>query len=351
MGRPSKIKAYALNVGLVDVFPFPIFKSTAPTTSDKVFEIGQLWIYKNGDTRTVYIFGGLDSSGNAVWSVSASGSGDLETLEGDSGGAIDPTSENIVIAGGTNVTTVGSSVPGTITINLDDAIDLATQVTSPLYKGSPGGSLTISPDDGENVAIKLGDNAGATELAVQSLAGTDIMTVTTDDFTVTGVDISIADDASTGIVHVGGGAGEKSIQMGHGSAAHTVTIGGGNAGNILLRSSTSISIHAGEIDIIGNLTLANPSAHIIMQGGDPTDFIGQATLSSGTVTVANINITANDRIFLTRESINSSTGAGHLSYSINAGVGFTITAVSEADPTSTVTTDESTISYFIVRQE
>lgn len=89
----------------------------------------------------------------------------------------------------------------------------------------------------------------------------------------------------------------------------------------------------------GNLKIEGAGKQLQVDGGLVTDFIGTVSLSSGTATVANTNIAANDRIFL---SVNTVGGAGHLSYNINAGVSFTVT--------STDGTDTSTLSYFIVRQ-
>lgn len=133
MVRVTRRRAYGMNLPLMDIFPFPLYKSSAPTVSDKYFEVGQLWVYKNGDARQVYIFGGLDSSSEAVWTLSSTTSGDLVSLQGDSGGAILPTLENMVIAGGSNISTAGTSGPGTITINLDADIAVTSLETGGLH--------------------------------------------------------------------------------------------------------------------------------------------------------------------------------------------------------------------------
>lgn len=73
---------------------------------------------------------------------------------------------------------------------------------------------------------------------------------------------------------------------------------------------------------------------------------GNATLASGTVTVANTSVTANSKVFLTRSGLNSSTGIGSLSVSINAGVGFTITSYNAL--AATETGDTSTVYWFII---
>lgn len=87
-----------------------------------------------------------------------------------------------------------------------------------------------------------------------------------------------------------------------------------------------------------------------LDGGAVTDSIGQATLVSGTVTVANTSIAATDKVFVTREGVASSTALGVLDVSITASTSFTITALQPGTPGSTQTGDLSIVNYFIVRQ-
>ena len=90
----------------------------------------------------------------------------------------------------------------------------------------------------------------------------------------------------------------------------------------------------------GQVNIATAGQTLAVQGGAATDFIGRDILGAGgTVTVANTNITANDKIFLSVELPGGT--QGFLSYSIAAG-SFTIT--------STNVLDTSTVAYFIVRQ-
>jgi len=66
--------------------------------------------------------------------------------------------------------------------------------------------------------------------------------------------------------------------------------------------------------------------------------MGEATLVAGTVTVANTSVTATTRIFLSRRTLG--TLAGHLSYTLSAGVSFTIT--------SSAATDDGIITWMLV---
>jgi hypothetical protein len=88
-----------------------------------------------------------------------------------------------------------------------------------------------------------------------------------------------------------------------------------------------------------------------MNGGAATDFIGQATLVNGTVTILNTNIdNSTHKIFLQRKSPLGSSALGELIYTITTGVNFVITARRTASPGTTETGDESQIEYFIVKQ-
>jgi hypothetical protein len=100
----------------------------------------------------------------------------------------------------------------------------------------------------------------------------------------------------------------------------------------------------------GDLRITGAAQQLQVEGGAVTDFIGTATLVAGTVTVANTNIAAADRIFVTRIGVNGSTAIGLLDVSISAGASFTITALEAATPANTETNDVSTVNYFIVRQ-
>ncbi len=99
----------------------------------------------------------------------------------------------------------------------------------------------------------------------------------------------------------------------------------------------------------GTFTNLTVNDLLSMDGGAATDFIGTATLVAGTVTVANTNIAAGDRILLCHGAVNASTEVGVLQYTISAGASFTINSLDPTDAT-VATGDLSTISYVIVRQ-
>ena len=86
-----------------------------------------------------------------------------------------------------------------------------------------------------------------------------------------------------------------------------------------------------------------------IDGGAATDFIGQATLAAGTVTVLNTNIAATDKILVSRHGINGSTALGVFDVAITPATSFTITSLKVADAT-TETNDTSIVDYVIIRQ-
>lgn len=143
------------------------------------------------------------------------------------------------------------------------------------------------------------------------------------------------------------------------AATTTITAGTGitaTTGNIAasagaVNAATSITATAGDITAtLGNLILNGAAKQIRIKGGAVTDFIGTATLVSGTVTVANTNIAATDRIIVFRIAANASTTMGELSYTISAATSFTINALILGTPGSVQTGDASTVGYIIIRQ-
>lgn len=106
----------------------------------------------------------------------------------------------------------------------------------------------------------------------------------------------------------------------------------------------------GDVNVTGgNLAIETAAKQLQVNGGAVTDFIGQATLTAGTVTVANTNIAAADRVLVTRHGINGSTALGVFDVAITPATSFSITARKTADAT-TETNDVSIVDYFIVRE-
>jgi len=265
--------------------PQTVTAARSPTSADQNYNIGTTWIDTSSDQ--VYCFTNV-TAGAAVWSLTGPGASDVDTLTADSGGAISPAAGTITIAGGTNITTAGAG--NTITANLDAAIALATSVTAPLYTAGAGVDLGVTVPTGQNAVVKLGDAAAANFLSITDSADSEVAQVNSD--------------------------GEAQFD--------------------------------GNVTTGGNLILSAVASYIQMNAGAVTDFCGQSTLTAGTVTVANTNITANDRVFVTRTSINGSTALGVLEAVVTASTNFVINARDPADAT-VETADVSVVDWFIVR--
>ena len=111
----KRTKSYGLNNPLQDVFPVPVKAQRAPNATDaRNYEIGQIWV----DQTTSQIYGLASvSGGSATWSILGPGSSDVDTLTGDTGGALSPTAGNINVLGGDGITVAGAG--STLTINRD----------------------------------------------------------------------------------------------------------------------------------------------------------------------------------------------------------------------------------------
>lgn len=266
------INAYGLEIPLVPVPHLAEFRTRAPTSTDRDFAIGDVWIYKiTADTRQSYQFGGLDSNGDAIWIINGPGDSDVDTLTGDSGGAISPTAGTIILAGGTNITTAGTAGPGTITFNLDAAITLATSVTSPIFTSAA--DVAINASAGNDVIVTLGDSAGATNFIVQALDGTDHFTVASDGtITFSGLTVSGAFTSSGGAISLNDNSNFNTT-INTGTSTGTVTVGSANAGAIAVDTGAGISLDsatASNFTVTGaaDLTLDSSAGSVNIDGGE-----------------------------------------------------------------------------------
>ena len=148
------------------------------------------------------------------------------------------------------------------------------------------------------------------------------------------------------------------------SAGTTITAGTGitsTTGNIVaaaggisatlgaVSAGTTITAGTDLVSTAGNVLIQGAAKQLRVEGGAVTDFIGQATLVAGTVTVANTNIAAGDRVFVSRSDLNGSTALGLFDVSITPATNFIIDSRKPADATIE-TNDVSIVDYFIVRQ-
>ncbi len=292
----------------------PIQSLRAPTTADTGYELGQLWT----DTSTGIIYGlGAVSGGSATWNLMSPGASDVDTLTGDSGGALSPAAGNITLAGGTNITTVGSG--STITFNLDATVVLATSMSSPIYTVAAATDLNINSVTGQDIIMKMGDNAGANKVsftdsddaevfAIDSNGGIGTLTSLTvaGAFTQTAGVVSISEDNSANAVGIANGTTARAITLGSSAAAHTITIGSATGaasldllagtGNFTLEGATGTTYDFSETGVnTGTFSLAGGTGARIVNiatGGTGVKTVNLATgaigniVTIGTVTAA-----------------------------------------------------------------
>lgn len=367
-------QSYSVPDGLKDVLPIPVQAAAAPTAANIKFPLGQIWL---DTTNGLSYILAKKAAGSATWNAMAPGASDVDTLTGDSGGARPPTGGDMVIAGGTNITTAGAS--STITINLDAAISLATSVTSPIYTASAA-DLNINAAASQDLILQMGDAAGAQKISFEDSASTEVANMDSDgqlnllagdcvisrsaasaDVTaqVTNSDNTSATSDAFVEVAVGGTSGGNAGIRFQISGGQNFAMGIDNADSDKLvicadnDLGTDVLVKMDETNkdfevSQGNLIIGAVAKQLQMNGGAATDFIGQGTLVAGTVTIANTNIAAGDRILVTRSALNASPALGHLITTISAGASFTVAAYDATG--SAATTDVSSFDYFIVRE-
>lgn len=90
----------------------------------------------------------------------------VETLTGDTGGAVSPTANNINVVGGENINTVGTPGTSTITVNLNETIHWSDTngagTTGAIFLGATGGvgGNRFMHNFGTATSTFLGNNAG-----------------------------------------------------------------------------------------------------------------------------------------------------------------------------------------------
>jgi len=369
--------------------PKTVIAQRAPGTLDRRYNIGTPWI--NRTAGSVYFLTTV-TNGAANWAISTPGASDVDTLTGDSGGALSPTAGNMNILGGTNMAVAGSG--STLTLNVDAASSFATSVTAPaivgstsvtapLYTAGAGVDLDLTAPAGQDCVLKLGDASGANYFVIEDVAGTDQLNVDSDgqlNLLTGNLVQSRSDSAAEVLLQVTNSDNTSAAS----DAFFEAAVGGTSSGNPGIRFQISggqnyaMGIDNADSDKLvicadndlgtdvlmkmdettkdvevaqGNLVIGAVAKQLQMNGGAVTDFIGQVTLVSGTATVANTNIAANDRIFLSRADENSSSALGMLTVTAQtASTSWVVTALDPSDGSTTITGDVSIVNYFIVRQ-
>lgn len=128
--------------------PKAIIAKRNPATSDTGYDLGQEWVNKvNGNSFQLTQV----SAGSANWvNTGVDPSGNVDTLTGDTGGAISPTAGNINIVGGDTVSVAGSG--STLTINAS----IGGYPISPFIVGPSGQAGYQTIQSAINAAVSAG---------------------------------------------------------------------------------------------------------------------------------------------------------------------------------------------------
>lgn len=266
----------------------------------------------------------------------------------------------------TSTYTIGAATTsGTISIG-----GTAQTGTMTIAGGSGAQTLNIASSTGGK-SINIGNGAGANLLTLGSVTGASSISllVGTGNFSLDGATTSTytfapsvtsgtinfgGTGANTGTATILGGTGAQTANIMASTGVKTLNIATGLAANQVVigteNTTAKLDLKAGSggVNVFGDLSLSNVATKIVMNGGAATDFIGTGTLVAGTVTINNTNISAADRIMITRSALNGTPALGFLVYTISAGASFTVASFSTTG--AAVVTDVSSFSYVIIRQ-
>ena len=335
-----------------DVFPSPIVSDRDPTSNDKRYPLGQVWVNKSSQT-----FYGLSavSAGSATWVLLASGGTDLETLSGDSGTAT-PSDGDIEIAGGANITT--SATGSTVTAALDATVSGLTSVSSTSYSTS---SATTGATWSANIITADGSNSDITFFILPKGSGTVAHSreLIGDTIFVNAVNSDDTDPASGAgfTAQVGGtSAGDaKSIYRINAGTAYSLGLDNsttnddfvisqnanlGTSNLVSFDGSTfdatfaaAVTLDTGNLTVTaGDLNLDTAGSKINISTGADASVGTSGAMTAGSVTVNTTAVTSNSLIFVQPATLGTVTApqAGYVS-AISDGVSFTITSADNTD--------------------
>lgn len=140
-----------------------VVSSRAPTTNDKKYPLGTIWINKTTSTSYQLV------TKPGIWTIlGAAAGGDIQTLTGDSGGALLPSTGNMNLLGTANqITTTGSG--STITWSLPSALTAPGSVTATTTLTATLGAITAT--NGNLVLGTAGNKIMSTSVASTTTAG------------------------------------------------------------------------------------------------------------------------------------------------------------------------------------
>jgi len=181
---------------------------------------------------------------------------DIETLTGNSGGAVGPTGGNINVVGdGTTIDITGNPGTSTLTASFIGTTDIT--ITGDTGGAQTGNAFTF--------------NGGTTGLSFGGAA--DVFTTTFAGITANGGTVSLATDATASTVNIGTGAGAKTVQLGSTNTTSSLALRYGTSDFTLASATGTVmsALDTGEITYpLQPAFLAYPSVQIDNVTGDGT---------------------------------------------------------------------------------
>lgn len=330
----------------------------APGVNDILYPVGKRWINQGVGEYSLLNLTASAGKTTANWSLlGTTGGGALNTLTGDSGGAISPSSNNITLAGtASQITTIGSG--STITFSLIGPYTPSTYTAHGVLIGE-GTSSIVATTAGTNGQLLIGSTGADPAFATLTSTGSTI--------TVTGGAHSLNIDVTAPLNVAHGGTGATTLTgvlTGNGTSAvtanavtqHGVLLGGASnavsslavasTGQTLMGSTgadpaftgspsfsgsvtagTTITATLGAITATnGNVVLNTAGNKIVIATGSNAS-VGTSGAMSGTpgaVTVATTACSATAKIFYSRATTGGT--PGNVSITAQDGTGFTLTS-------------------------
>lgn len=307
----------------------------APTANDKNYPIGTMWM--NTVTHVSYQL----VAAPGIWTILGSAmGGDVSSLTGDDAVAVMSTAGNINVIGDTTQGIDITGDAGTSTLTVAGINATTTQIGVSALASlaeSQAGSVTNKSVTPAGLTARLAQPGSIGSATPGQGNFTNITAAPT-----TNPAIVVTSAAATAGITVSADVGQDALLITSGDlhmqGFGDISVSGGIA------TGTALTLNSGAIGLLeGSLTIESSTYGIKIKAGAATDTLGSATLGGlGVSTVLNTNIAATDKIFLSR--LSSAGTPGYLTYTISAGVSFTVTS-------STAALDNgSVINYLIVGQ-
>lgn len=251
----------------------PHIETRAPTSADVNYPLGKRWVFINNGEYTLTGITITNNVGSANWALLGTNSGALNTLTGNSGGAITPAAGNINIVGTGPISVAGAG--STLTISFSGGTAAVATMTGDTGTATPsGGNIKLAGTMNEITTAASGATITftipATFVAPGSIASTTTIT------------------AATGLTVSAGGAAITGTTTINTTGAATTTIGTGGTGAVAIGNATGNTSVTGTLTTSGNLTVSAGGATIT--GTTAINATGAATTTIGTGGTGAVNI-------------------------------------------------------------